>query len=167
MPDEPYRRRSARVLLVDGADRILLFRFRFNNGRREADHCWLTPGGGVDEREPLPMAAVRELREETGLVVEPDELGPLVATTSGYADLGWAAGVFRDDFFFHRTSAHEVDVSGLEAGEQKWIIGHHWWTAEELASTRENVYPLGLAALMSDLLADRIPEEPVLLPWHH
>jgi 8-oxo-dGTP pyrophosphatase MutT (NUDIX family) len=167
MPDDPYRRRSARVLLLDGADRLLLFRFHFNRGEPDSGRRWLTPGGGVDEQESLPQAAVRELREETGLVVGPEELGPLVATTSGYADLGWAAGVFRDDFFVHRVSAHKVDVSGLEAREQTQITGHRWWTAEELSSTTEIVHPFGLAALMADLLAGRIPEEPVRLPWHH
>lgn len=165
MPEEPYRRRSARVLLLDDAGRILLFRFR----TREPDpgHYWLTPGGGVGDGEPLREAAARELREETGLAVAPGELGPPVATTSGYADFGWAAGVFRDDFFVHRVAVHEVDVSGLEELEREWISEHRWWTVEELASATEPVYPLGLVPLLTDLLAHRIPKEPVQLPWHH
>jgi 8-oxo-dGTP pyrophosphatase MutT (NUDIX family) len=167
MREEPYRRRSARVLLMDSADRVLLFRFYNDHTKPKLGHCWITPGGGVNDGEPLHAAAARELREETGLAVAPDELGPRVAATSGYADLGWAKGLFRDDFFFHRTSTHEVDTTGLEAYEREQITGHRWWTVDELTSTTETVYPLGLAPLLTDLLAHRIPREPVQLPWHH
>ncbi len=149
------------------ARRILLLRFGRDEHAPELGHCWVTPGGGVYDGESLPEAAARELREETGLAVAPHDLGSLVAVTSGYADLGWASGTFRDDFFFYRVAAHDVDTSGLEAVERSQITAHRWWTVNELASTSETVYPFGLASLLTDLLADRIPDEPVRLPWHH
>ncbi|MEW2353844.1 NUDIX domain-containing protein [Spirillospora sp. NPDC029432] len=159
-----YRRRSARILLVDASDRLLLFRFRH---REAPGHCWITPGGGVGAREGLAEAAARELREETGLAVAPGELGAPVATTSGYADLGWARGRFRDDFFLYRTRAHEVDTGGQEAFEREHMLGHRWWTVDELAATGDPVFPLELAPLLADLLKGDVPDEPVRLPWHH
>ncbi|MFI0352682.1 NUDIX hydrolase [Actinomadura sp. 9N407] len=159
-----YRRRTARVLLLDGADRVLLFKFMDFQG---SGFCWITPGGGVEDGEELSDAAARELREETGLVVGPGELGPPVAMTHGYADRPWASGEFRDDFFHVRTRAHEVDVSGLGEYERSHVLEHRWWTLDELAATTDPVLPHELVPLLRDLLAGVVPSEPVQLPWHH
>ncbi|MEU0631321.1 NUDIX domain-containing protein [Streptomyces sp. NPDC005989] len=168
MPDqESYRRRSARVLLIDEADRILLLKFFHDAEDPDAGHGWTTPGGGVEEGESLAEAAVRELREETGLSVSREALGPKVAETSGYADLGWAEGIFRDDFFHLRIAAHQVDISGQDAHERKYHAGHRWWMLHELAVSSDTIYPFGLAELAAELVAGRIPTEPVRLPWHH
>jgi 8-oxo-dGTP pyrophosphatase MutT (NUDIX family) len=162
-----YRRRTARVLLVDGADRLLLLA-NLDPVEAPDGHVWLTPGGGVERREALNVAAARELAEEVGLRVSPDELGAPVAYTSGYADLGWSRGVFRDDFFFHRVAGHEVDTSGFTQLELETVVGHRWWTLTDLAAADHDVaYPLGLVDLVGRLLAGWRPAIPEQLPWHH
>ena len=158
--ESPYKRRSARILLVDGAERILLFRF----ADRVSGNIWITPGGGVKDGEALAVAAARELQEETGLIVAAHDLGSPVAFGGGYADLGWVKGVFRDDYFFHRVHTHAVDVSGMEIHETGTMLGHRWWPIDEISSTDEIIYPLGLVDLLTDLLAGRRPGlSPVLI----
>ena len=152
-----FVRRAARVLLLDASDRLLLVQY---------GHAWFAPGGGVEEGEKLADAAARELREETGLSTVPADLYP-VAYTTGRADLGWASGLFRDDFFFRRVTSHQVDTTGLNEFERQHYRGHRWWTHAELATTRETIYPVGLAALVADLIAGRRPALPIALPWHH
>jgi ADP-ribose pyrophosphatase YjhB (NUDIX family) len=55
------------VVIEDG--RILLLNQDTDTGR-----SWSLPGGKVEEGEPLATALVREMREETGLDVEPGRL---------------------------------------------------------------------------------------------
>ncbi|MFG3530744.1 NUDIX domain-containing protein [Streptomyces sp. NPDC047917] len=54
---------AASAVVTDEAGRILMQRRRDNG-------LWALPGGGMDLTDSLPGAAVREVREETGLDVE-------------------------------------------------------------------------------------------------
>lgn len=159
MPEETYARRTARVLLLDRAGRVLLLRYG-DPGE------WLTPGGGLDHGETLRETAARELQEEIGLTVDPDQLGPRVAEASGHVERSWVTGVCRDDYFLHQVDAHTVDTSGLNPWERRAVTGHRWWSANELATTTETIIPPALAPLVADLAAGHVPPAPVRLPWH-
>jgi hypothetical protein len=112
------------------------------------------------------MRRHEKLAEETGLRVTPYDLR-LVAYTAGTADLGWANGLFRDDFFLCRVSTHDVNTAGQTDCERQHYAGHRWWTHSDLAATDEIVYPNNLAALVADLISGRMPATPIALPWHH
>jgi len=160
-----YVRRSARVILLDARDRVLLWHLRWDTGRPELGEGWMVPGGGVDPGESLAEAAARELAEETGLVVPPEALGEPVAWAEGHATFSFGTGTFRDDHFLLRVDAHEVDTSGHEELERGHILGHRWWPVGELGEIADDVVPFGLGGLLADLLSDRDVALPVRLPW--
>ena len=55
-------------VIVEIGDKIVLV------GRRNAPHGWALPGGFVDRGEKVEDAAVREIKEETGLDVSLEQL---------------------------------------------------------------------------------------------
>jgi 8-oxo-dGTP pyrophosphatase MutT (NUDIX family) len=147
--ERPRRvRRTARVLLVDDRDRILLFSDSDPGlpGRR----WWITPGGGVDPGETDLGAAVRELEEETGTRIEQAQLlGPVLRrrVIHGYTDVV----IDQEDVFFACwVPAFEVSVAGHTEQELLTLTTHRWWTRAELATTDEQVWPAELLAMWAD-----------------
>src|SRR5579871_5282665 len=63
-------RRSARLIIVDEQQRVLLFRYQdvvpVDPNRQNVPY-WATVGGGVEEGETFEETAARELAEETGI----------------------------------------------------------------------------------------------------
>lgn len=136
-------RQAARVLLVDDDDRVLLFH-GCDPADADAGHWWFTPGGGLDPGETPAQAAARELAEETGLVVDPAQLGS--AVHARIACFRFAGGSYRqsEDYFLLRVAAHEVDSAGFSPLEVSAVLGHRWWPRAELRSTDQRVYPVEL-----------------------
>lgn len=134
--DLPLLRRSAvRLVVVDAGGKVLLFH------THDADHpaagqWWELPGGGIDAGETYLEAAVRELREETGMVIAPSQVG--------------APSWRRAASFRHRKARHvqdevvvavrldgpggPVDESRRLDYEREDYFGFRWWTVGEIAA---------------------------------
>jgi 8-oxo-dGTP pyrophosphatase MutT (NUDIX family) len=143
----PVNRRAARVLLLDGRDRVLLFRGG-DPANPEAGTWWFTVGGGVDRGESLADAAARELFEETGLLRPATDFGEPVHEEVSPFSFGGRMIVQSNTFFVLRVVAHEVDTQGFEQLETDSILEHRWWHREDLRATTDSVYPRCLVELL-------------------
>lgn len=143
---------AARVLLVDADGRLLLFR-GFDPARPEHGRWWFTPGGGLDPGETYAEGAVRELAEETGLRLTVTDVGQPVHADVTEFSFGGVWYRQEQQFFLVRVTAHEVDTAGFSEVERGSVVGHRWWSAEELRCTAERCYPLDLAEVLGRALA--------------
>ncbi len=160
MSVDPVERPTARVVLLDRDDRILLMKGRLPGGKYAA--AWFTIGGGVEPGETYVEAAAREIREESGIGVF--EIGPVLWVRQGVLELP-APTLMVEQYVLARCDAAEPSREGWQALEHELIEDIRWWTLAELITTREAVFPPGLAQLLPDVFAGRIAAEPVPIPW--
>ncbi len=76
-------RLTVRALIVQ-ADKLFLVS---NDG-----HFWYTPGGGIEANETLPECAIREVKEETGISIQVNDV------------------IYVYDFFDIKNELHKVEI---------------------------------------------------------
>ena len=147
---EPPIRLAGRVITIDPADRVLLF--RYNDPPPKGPH-WATPGGGLEAGEDFYAAACRELTEETGWSDVPVAPGEVHRENN----VQWAGGLGRlvrqdDRYFIGRTAVEERPLGEVAAMHvSDGIHESRWWTLAELDATEQAIYPRGLADLVRRL----------------
>ena len=159
MSEAPLRV-SARVVLLDAQDRVLLVQHPMLEPTDAFDSVWVSPGGGVEADETLEEAAARELLEEVG--VADVELGPLlwlrriVLTFNGYPQ------TFEENFFLGRIDTFDL-VPHTNADADELIADIRWWTLDEINASSEYFAPRDLAKLLRPVLAGQMTPQPLLI----
>jgi 8-oxo-dGTP pyrophosphatase MutT (NUDIX family) len=119
---------AAVIALRDGADGLEVLVGQRTYAARFMGGFWVFPGGRVDPEDGLgasawPVAAARELREEAGIVVRPEELVPFDRWVTPEP----LPRRFDTVFFLARIGADVVErIDGEE------IIASRWATPEAL-----------------------------------
>ena len=124
------RRVCARVLPVNPAGEVLLLH-GWDPAAPESPY-WFSIGGAVEGPEPLAEAAVREMLEETGIGLRPEQLGDPVTREDIAFDWGPWHLVQDQTFFAVRLDEAEVHFRGLEPLEIGTIDKAGWWTPDAL-----------------------------------
>lgn len=143
---EVVDRTAGRVILLDPDGRALLF--QGFDPQQPDQPWWFTPGGGLEPGETSQEAAARELQEETGLEVRPQDLGETVFRN--YVEFFYDGRLLRqhNHFFALRTESFEISTAGFDAMEQRTHITHRWWSLEALRTTEETFFPEELPELL-------------------
>ena len=142
------KRQASRLILINNEGRVLLFR----HVRKSGETFWAPPGGGLEEGETFEHAALREAKEELGVTEFTFTFLWEEMTDFAYVD----GPVRQQERFF----LAEGDLSNLlcgvqQAHQQEGILEAKWWTLNEVKSSAEPVFPLGLVGHLKERLGSR------------
>ncbi len=154
-------RLTARVVLFDPQDRVLLMKGRAFNAPG-APAVWFTVGGGVEPGETILEAAARELVEETGFTDA--ELGAVVWYREALLhDARGEPVLFKESYVVARCAGGEPCRDGWQELERAMVDDMRWWSAGEMrAAAHETFYPERFADLLGEL-GGPPPAEPRVL----
>jgi 8-oxo-dGTP pyrophosphatase MutT (NUDIX family) len=150
----PRLRETARVIVLDPEDRLLLFLTRL--GERP---IWLTPGGGVEPGETFLEAAKRELWEETGQ--RGHVLGPWVWSRNRVFDVAGTPVDLRERYYLLRCERFEVSAANHTEEERRIVEEHRWWHATEIEDSKDWFAPRDLGRHLLELIERGAPESPI------
>ncbi len=141
------QRPSARLLVLNDKDEILLFRFVHKRGPLAGQNYWATPGGAVEVGETFEQAGLRELEEETG--IKYSKLSPEVAQREFVLQLADGEHVEADErYFIVRPAVEQLSFVGWTDLEVEVMAEHKWWSWKQIADTDETIWPDNLLTIL-------------------
>ncbi len=158
-------RNSIRILLINDHQELLLM--GANDPKITSKHgsyqgrFWFPIGGEIEKGESLMEAAVRELKEETGLDQEAVKFGPVVWFGEFEMILSGKLTRLKQQFLVAHTNQKSTTLENLTAEEKQNIEKLQWFSLEAICQSKEVIFPVVLKDHLPDILEGKYPNKPM------
>lgn len=140
-------RRSARIIVISAAGRVLLFRFDVT----DRAPFWVTAGGECEAGESFAEAARRELFEETGIAADPGQ--QIARTTPQFITVEGESVQADERYFLVKIDKERITTANHTELERKVMTQHRWFELAELTGWQEAIFPENLRDMIDEALA--------------
>ncbi|MBG6245676.1 hypothetical protein CS369_14425 [Candidatus Symbiopectobacterium sp. 'North America'] len=159
-------RHSARALLINNDNNVLLFKFRFKNIKDNIDasinEFWITPGGGLEGNETFEQALGKELMEETGLIIK--EKPEWVWSIEVVFERNGSQFISHERYYLVYVSSCDSGEPNLSENEKSNLLQKRWWSIDEMLVSEAAFRPVCLARELNRILLNGIPSSPKVIP---
>jgi ADP-ribose pyrophosphatase YjhB (NUDIX family) len=158
-------RNTVRLVLLNEKDKLLLMHIddprTKSIGKKYGGSFWVTVGGQIEQNETVKDAAIRELFEETGIKDNEVTLGPIIWLRELDLILYGKSAHIKEQYIVARTNKSIVSPTQLTKDEMNIIKKLQWFSLQDIANSKETIYPQKLSALMKDIIVGNYPESPL------
>lgn len=148
-----------RMVVIDPQIRVLLFLIH-EPLHPDQGSCWELPGGGIEPGETYLDAALRELREETGILARSADVGPPNWRRRATFLHAGARHLQNEVVVRVRVPQSSVDGTNQLDDEKATFLGFRWWPVAAIESSTQRFYPGRLPLLLRRFLAGERIDEP-------
>jgi 8-oxo-dGTP pyrophosphatase MutT (NUDIX family) len=154
-------RSVVRVVVLDALGHVLLFHTH-DPTYPELGTWWELPGGGIEPGETVPEAAIRELAEETGIAITPDQVG--APTWRRRATFRYRGKRLLNNEVVVAVrlpvAGPPVDGAARVEFEDEDYFDYRWYPIAEIVRSTDRFYPGRLPELLGPFLDGEEIDEP-------
>ena len=157
MENERKIRKSSRAIVLNKKNQIFLFQYMFDY-LADSKAIWITPGGGLEEKESFEEALKRELFEELGVQIT--ESCPEVYYRNPVYTLKNGEKVQSvEKFFIVRLEEDAFSFEHWTESEKRRMFVGKWWSLEEIKHSEEMFFSKDVLQILEELSDGMLPEE--------